>query len=136
MSEHTVAFELSYTFVSLACWVEGCGVVFALEHTYKRKLVEGGITFYCPNGHRIRYGESEIERLKKFLESERYAHERTRDRLKREEHAHRGTRGVVTRIKNRIAHGVCPCCKRTFADVARHMKTKHPDFAEPPEVRA
>lgn len=28
----------------------------------------------------------------------------------------------------RAQGGACPCCNRTFADMARHMKTKHPDF--------
>ncbi len=39
------------------------------------------------------------------------------------------TRGVVTRIKNRVGHGVCPCCNRTFGDLYRHMSTKHPGYA-------
>lgn len=32
------------------------------------------------------------------------------------------------RLATRANHGVCPCCKRTFSQLARHMKTKHPDF--------
>ena len=38
-------------------------------------------------------------------------------------------RGVLTRVKNRIIKGVCPCCNRHFADLSRHMQTQHPDFA-------
>lgn len=37
-------------------------------------------------------------------------------------------KGVATRLKNRAAHGVCPCCNRTFQQLARHMSAKHPDF--------
>lgn len=24
--------------------------------------------------------------------------------------------------------GMCPCCRRTFKQLAEHMKSKHPDF--------
>ncbi|HEX9950777.1 MAG TPA: hypothetical protein VGB53_03340 [Rubricoccaceae bacterium] len=30
-------------------------------------------------------------------------------------------KGAHTRTKKRIAAGVCPCCNRTFQDLARHM---------------
>jgi hypothetical protein len=39
-------------------------------------------------------------------------------------------KGVTTRIKRRVANGVCPCCKRTFQDLARHMAGQHPRYAE------
>lgn len=29
----------------------------------------------------------------------------------------------------RIAAGVCPCCRRSFTDLARHMSSQHPDYA-------
>lgn len=41
-------------------------------------------------------------------------------------------RGQVTRLKNRAAAGVCPCCNRTFHQLVRHMAAKHPDFAAEP----
>ena len=37
-------------------------------------------------------------------------------------------RGVATRMKNRIKVGVCPCCNRTFQDLAKHMASQHKDF--------
>ncbi|HYC31767.1 MAG TPA: hypothetical protein VEB59_05720, partial [Gemmatimonadales bacterium] len=40
----------------------------------------------------------------------------------------RSTKGVVTKIKRRVAGGVCPCCNRTFSDLARHMSGKHPGW--------
>ena len=30
----------------------------------------------------------------------------------------------------RVEHGVCPCCKRSFSALARHMATKHPEYAD------
>lgn len=29
---------------------------------------------------------------------------------------------------HRVGAGVCPCCKRTFQQLARHMKCKHPKY--------
>lgn len=40
----------------------------------------------------------------------------------------RAQKGQNTRLKNRIAAGVCPCCNRSFQNVARHMAGQHPDF--------
>jgi hypothetical protein len=37
-------------------------------------------------------------------------------------------KGVKTRMANRIKHGVCPCCNRTFLNLQRHMTTQHPSF--------
>jgi len=38
------------------------------------------------------------------------------------------TKGVITKIKKRVHNGVCPCCNRSFVNLNRHMKTKHPDY--------
>lgn len=29
--------------------------------------------------------------------------------------------------QTRIGAGICPCCNRTFSQLARHMQSKHPD---------
>lgn len=36
-------------------------------------------------------------------------------------------KGAATRLKNRAKAGVCPCCNRTFQNLARHMASQHPD---------
>ena len=41
------------------------------------------------------------------------------------------TKGVVTRLKKRAIAGVCPCCNRTFQQLAAHMAHKHPDYKQP-----
>jgi hypothetical protein len=38
-------------------------------------------------------------------------------------------RDKLARLRKRAKHGVCPCCKRTFQQLARHMKQKHPEFS-------
>jgi hypothetical protein len=39
-------------------------------------------------------------------------------------------KGQLTKHRKRSAAGTCPCCNRTFANMGRHMKTKHPEFVE------
>lgn len=53
------------------------------------------------------------------------AQRRLRDHAERQASARKGQ---VTRLKNRAAAGVCPCCTRSFENLRRHMTTKHPTF--------
>jgi hypothetical protein len=46
------------------------------------------------------------------------------------ERRRRAEKAAKTKIKNRVAKGVCPCCNRTFQNLADHMKSKHPDYAD------
>ena len=88
------------------------------------------VTFYCAYGHPQCFveGESEEKKLR-----------RERDRLKQQLAEKEDTiafwKNRTNEIGNekaklmmRVKHGVCPCCHRTFAKLAAHMKTKHPDF--------
>jgi hypothetical protein len=97
-----------------------------------------GIQFFCGYGHRQHYvvGETEAEKFRRQRDqlAQRLAErddEIARQRGLREETERRltATRGVVTRIKNRVGHGVCPCCTRSFQNLARHMAAKHPSYA-------
>lgn len=87
--------------------------------------------FWCPNGHRQHFvGETEAETLKKLLEAERSRSDlfiRQRDAERRSKSA---IKGQLTKTKNRIAKGVCPCCNRQFQDLHQHMETKHPDYVD------
>lgn len=44
------------------------------------------------------------------------------------EYQRRAQKGQNTRLKKRIAAGVCPCCNRSFANLREHMAGQHPDF--------
>jgi hypothetical protein len=95
------------------------------------------MNFYCPAGHSQHFctGQSDLEKMR--LERDRAVQEQARlhDRIREEresreamERKNIATRGVVTRMKNRAANGVCLCCNRTFANLQKHMETKHPQF--------
>ena len=81
------------------------------------------------------YTESEKDRLSKKLKSVEEDLRRTESRLASEkaqrkfaEHRVRAEKGAKTKLKNRIANGVCPCCTRSFQNLQRHIETKHPEF--------
>jgi len=98
---------------------------------------KGVIAFYCAYGHSQVYIKGENEETKLRRERDRLQQrlaekddEISRQREMREQTERRlsATRGQVTKIKNRVGHGVCPCCTRTFENLARHMTSKHPTF--------
>jgi len=112
-----------------------CGVTFGLPASLLKALREDPSRyFYCPNGHSQHFTTNEVERLKAELKN-------TRENLQREIEWQKGQRkvaekqlivkkGQITKLRNRISNGVCPCCHRQFQNVQRHMATKHPDYAQ------
>lgn len=125
--------QLQVQIVWTSCCV--CNSPVALTKAHYNRAKAAGTAFYCPNGHELSYRETELDRAKQKIAQQELQIERERrnaqfhkneaDRARRSTSA---IRGHLTRQKKRIANGVCPCCKRTFHALARHMKTKHPDF--------
>jgi hypothetical protein len=118
---------------TLTCYK--CGVLFAmpkelndeaLRRTHERE-------FYCPNGHGQHYlGKSDREKLQEERErNERLRSDLTTVRKERDHHwiERKKTSTRLLHLKERVKHGVCPCCHRTFKQLARHMELKHPGFA-------
>jgi hypothetical protein len=102
-----------------------CGIPFAIPEDLNQQLLAAKKSVYCPLGHQWHYsGKTDAERL----QEERQRHQATKDLLAAEERSHRATRGALTKTRARAANGVCPCCHRHFANVERHVKSKHPDF--------
>lgn len=122
-----------------------CGGTYAISESFRQEKHNVGGSWTCPYcrcgwGYS---GNSENERLKREVErqkrevqsaenrvaNERARHDQTRAELRETEARRRAEKGAKTRIKNRVANGVCPCCNRSFADLHRHMASQHPDFA-------
>lgn len=112
--------------------------------TYKRN----GQAFYCIHGHGQVFTEGESEanqirrerdRLKQQLAQKddelKMAWATANDQHEKAKHERaraNGYKGHATRITMRAKAGVCPCCNRTFQQLARHMAAKHPQFTPMP----
>ena len=113
-----------------------CGIKFGVEDNYDAARREDHKSFYCPAGHAQHYtGKTKAQKLQEELEREKrlrgWSESREtalRDQLGATERSLRGHKAAKTRIKNRIAAGVCPCCNRSFQDLRRHMAGQHPSF--------
>lgn len=137
----TVNFTLQGTYTLMTCGVKGCGIAFAVDKGTHKRWRDTGEWFYCPNGHHIHYSDTETERLRReaaqkqaqidCLETDLRRSREYADVNLRSANAYRGQ---VTKIKRRVAHGVCVCCKRTFQNLAAHMKGQHPDYVEAAKV--
>lgn len=128
--------------VAMTCYRSDCAVTFGLERGHYNGLRESHEGFYCPHGHRQCFsGKTHAEKLADGLRARIVDNEReiARERERAEmasrravsaEMARRVAKGQLNKIRKRVGSGVCPCCNRTVRQLADHMKSKHPDFAE------
>lgn len=134
---------MSDTAISLSVKLEkvdcpSCNALYALSCDYidrRRKDGKGWQCPYCSSGTSF-HGNDEISRLKKQISEE----QAIKNRLLADANVLRGevlaAKTAAEKLKKRAANGVCPCCTRTFANVADHIKTKHPGFAGKHKVAA
>jgi hypothetical protein len=120
-----------------------CGILYAMEEEFQKERLADKQSFYCPKGHSQKYtGESEADKLRRErnllkqqiaqkddeIKWQREAKEKAREEAQHERRRANGYKGHATRITKRAKAGVCPCCKRHFIALERHMATKHPTF--------
>lgn len=144
----STTFVQGVTMVTITCCHEKCGIVFAVPSWWQQKRREDKTAFYCPNGHQQGfYGPNELERKNRELASKLERTEAQVEAERRMRHAAENEaafqrrsaaarKGQITKIKNRIAQGVCPVggCKRSgFLNVQNHIHQKHPEWHMPEE---
>ena len=117
---------LNFEWVEITC--ETCGLHFRVEKVWHDHRLRTGSSFRCPNGDSLAYEETAVDRLKKELAAKEVELARQRVRAERSERQLVAARGQVTKIKNRVGNGVCPCCRRSFQNLQRHMGNQHPDW--------
>jgi len=114
-----------------------CGVEYAMPETLWTHQKDNGGYHTCPNGHSQGWGKDTCSAAALRRERDRLAQQIAQkdDELKNQRYLREATeRQVVaakvqiTKLKKRASAGVCPCCNRTFANMAAHMKTKHPEL--------
>jgi len=108
-----------------------CGIAFAMPEHFATGRRNDHRSFWCPNGHEQHFPqESPEEKLRGQLAA---AQDRADTLRVQRDHLERSaavTRGHMPRLKKRIAHGVCPCCQRTFKQLSSHMERMHPEYVE------
>lgn len=114
-----------------------CGTVFAVAGNLLRRFKDTGDTFYCPLGHGQVFTKTTQQKLDEALAQARRARQEAearigaiRDQAEAAERSNRALRGQNTKLRKRVSAGVCPCCNRSFQNLARHMTGQHPGFAE------
>jgi len=110
-----------------------CGGVYAINERYREEKANVGGSWTCPycNTGWGYSGNSENSRLEKENQRLRKQKEWAEQAKKNQENQTRAYKGLATRAKNKLARtkvGVCPCCNRTFKQLASHMKNKHPTW--------
>lgn len=105
-----------------------CGVLFAVPEKLLDARRFDGKSFHCPNGHSLVFKDSDREKITRERDRLRDQTARLTANLDQTEASRRAYKGQATRLKKRTAGGVCPCCNRTFKELARHMESQHPDF--------
>lgn len=115
-----------------------CGGTYAISERYHAQRAREGGGWHCPYCQ-VSWGffgaNTEVARLKTYLDNAQRRTEwaeasaqQERERAQRLQFKARTYKGHLTRIKNRVGQGTCPCCNRQFKDLRRHMASQHPDY--------
>ena len=123
---HTRTYTETVTLQEETC-IE-CGILFAMPADYIKTRQETGKSFYCPNGHSMVYGKGTATALREQLKDAEERARRLAAQLVSATDQLQATKKELQRHKKRTANGVCPCCNRSFVQLQRHMKTKHPEY--------
>jgi hypothetical protein len=94
-----------------------------------RQSKHGGY-HHCPNGHLQGWSKDvcEDEKMRRERDLLKQETARLEESITAERRLREEAEMALRKHKKRAAAGVCPCCTRTFSNMARHMKTKHPDY--------
>lgn len=129
----TITYE--ETLETTSCW---CGIQLAIPANLMKQALKKGTPIYCPLGHTFVFGDTEMDKLKEKAERLALTIANREEDLRAERASHIATKGKLTKTAKKLkstevraANGVCPCCSRSFTDtgLARHIATKHPEFA-------
>jgi hypothetical protein len=112
-----------------------CAVTYYFPEKWCTNAANKHKAWQCPNGHGQAFRDSELDRTRRErdllkqdaarLEDEKRQAWATATALReRADKAERATK----RLRKRTSAGTCPCCNRTFGNMAEHMKHQHPEF--------
>src|SRR5579859_292105 len=107
-----------------------CHMVFLMTADFQKAMKATGATFYCPAGHNQHYTKTDLQVLRERLERSEREAAQLREAKSGAERARDRAEKSIKRLRKRSAAGVCPCCNRTFEQLANHMKQKHSQFRQ------
>ncbi len=118
--------------VAMRCW---CSIQLAIPRSlydYYRDQ-NGRFALHCPLGHKfIPGGDSpaEIEAREQRLRAERAELDAAQQRSAKLLAMRRvsARKGLMTRMRNRLTRGTCPCCSKRFPDLRAHLAQRHPKW--------
>lgn len=122
-------------FVS-ACWKCKCEVWLPTS-LYNAAKHSSRISFFCPYGHEAVFREDDTEETKLRRERDMLKQQMAQrdDVISKQGRVIASTKEELaslktqhTKARKRSAAGTCPCCKRTFRQMALHMRKQHPEF--------
>lgn len=122
--EMSTTIQIHSTLETIEC--HSCGILFAMPERTLRECRDNGREFFCPNGHSAVFLKSEVQRLKEALEEKSKLLIKAQCEVAKQKQIVDELETKAARVKN----GVCPCCNRTFQNLMRHMKSKHPEAAK------
>ena len=123
----TITFGHDYVVVECNAETNGqrCRQRFAMSQEFYDQTHRTHEVWYCPSGHGRVWGGDTTEQKLRSAEARLVA---TQDQLRAAVEDAELTRVALLRERHRYANGVCPCCNRSFENVARHIKGQHPDY--------
>lgn len=113
------------SFDMMTCGV--CGVRHLMPTTKRETCAKEGPSrsWFCPNGHERVYRESEADKVRRELNNARQQIARAEDEAREATARATKAENAKKRLEKRINAGLCPCCNRSFQNLARHMASKH-----------
>lgn len=119
-------FTVQEDFRRLQC--SECGVNYYFPEKWCTNAASGKKDWECPNGHRQVFKDSELDRVRRERDSLKQQTARLEDEAREARARADKAEKVTKRLKKRSSAGTCPCCSRTFSNMAEHMKGQHPEF--------
>lgn len=110
-----------------------CGVLWSMPNElYAAAKRSPRISFWCPYGHERHFpaGETELDRTRRERDSLKQNNARLEDEAREARAAAEKAERAAKCLKKRAAAGSCPCCKRSFGNMADHMRHQHPDWVK------
>lgn len=124
----SAVFKYEQELEATSCCV--CGIQFGVPPYFIANARKNSGTIFCPNGHSLGWSRSEADKLREQIQKTNELLEWEKARVKTLEKSLVAQKGQMTKLRKRVANGVCPCCRRSFSALAQHMRRKHPDYVK------